>query len=93
MVTTDTIKELRDSTGVSVMQCKSALEEAGGDKEKALAILKKKGVEAALEKSDRNLNAGIIASYIHGTGTIGVMVELACETDFVSKNSEFKQLA
>ncbi|HEY4500478.1 MAG TPA: translation elongation factor Ts, partial [Candidatus Paceibacterota bacterium] len=54
---------------------------------------KKKGVEAALEKSDRNLNAGIIASYIHGTGTIGVMVELACETDFVSKNSEFKQLA
>ena len=65
MVTTDTIKELRDSTGVSVMQCKSALEEAGGDKEKALAILKKKGVEAALEKSDRNLNAGIITSYIH----------------------------
>ncbi|MDO8579517.1 MAG: elongation factor Ts [bacterium] len=93
MVNTDTIKELRDSTGVSVMQCKFALEEALGDKEKALIILKKKGIEAALKKSDRNLNAGIIASYIHSTGTIGAMVELACETDFVSKNSEFKQLA
>jgi len=93
MITTDAIKDLRDITGVSVMQCKKALEEAGGDKEKALVILKKKGALAAAKKSDRNLNAGVIASYIHSTGTVGVMVELACETDFVAKNVEFKQLA
>ncbi|MEK7607598.1 MAG: elongation factor Ts [Patescibacteria group bacterium] len=93
MITTDTIKELRHSTGVSVMQCKRALEEAHGDKEKALIILKKKGAEVAVKKGDRNLNAGAIASYIHSTGTLGVMVELACETDFVAKNPEFKQLA
>lgn len=92
MVTTDLIKELRDATGVSVMQCKKALEEAGGDKEKALVILKKKGAEAAAKKGDRTLNATQIASYIHSTGTVGVMVELACETDFVAKNPEFKQL-
>jgi elongation factor Ts len=93
MVTTDLIKELRDATGVSVMQCKKALEEAGGDKEKALVILKKKGAEAAAKKGDRTLNAGAIGAYIHSTGTVGVMVELACETDFVAKNPEFKQLA
>jgi elongation factor Ts len=93
MVTTDLIKELRDATGVSVMQCKKALEEAGGDKEKALVILKKKGAEAAAKKGDRTLAAGVIQSYIHSTGTVGVMVELACETDFVAKTAEFKQLA
>jgi elongation factor Ts len=93
MVTTDLIKELRDATGVSVMQCKKALEEAGGDKEKALVILKKKGAEAAAKKGDRTLNATQIAAYIHSTGTVGVMVELACETDFVAKNPEFKALA
>lgn len=93
MVTTDLIKELRDATGVSVMQCKKALEEAGGDKEKALVILKKKGAEAAAKKGDRTLGAGIVQAYVHNTGTVGVMVELACETDFVSKTAEFKQLA
>lgn len=92
MVTTDLIKELRDTTGVSVMQCKKALEEAGGDKDKALVILKKKGAEAAAKKGDRTLNAGAIQAYVHSTGTVGVMVELACETDFVAKNPEFKQL-
>ncbi|MDP1625166.1 MAG: elongation factor Ts [bacterium] len=93
MVTTDLIKELRDTTGVSVMQCKKALEEAGGDKDKALIILKKKGAEAAAKKGDRTLASGTIQSYIHSTGTSGVMVELACETDFVAKNDEFKKLA
>ncbi|HEY9480636.1 MAG TPA: elongation factor Ts [Candidatus Paceibacterota bacterium] len=93
MVTTDLIKELRDATGVSVMQCKKALEEAGGDKEKALVILKKKGAEAAAKKGDRTLGAGTIAAYVHSTGMVGSMVELACETDFVSKNPEFKALA
>jgi elongation factor Ts len=93
MVTTDLIKELRDATGVSVMQCKKALEEAGGDKEKALVILKKKGAESAANKADRTLKAGIIQAYIHSTGTVASMVELACETDFVAKTPEFKQLA
>lgn len=93
MVTTDLIKELRDATGVSVMQCKKALEESGGDKEKAIIILKKKGAEAAAKKGDRTLAAGVIQSYVHSTGTVGSMVEIACETDFVSKNEEFKQLA
>jgi elongation factor Ts len=93
MNTTDLIKELRDATGVSVMQCKKALEEAGGDKDKALVILKKKGAEAAAKKGDRTLGAGMIQAYIHSTGSVGVMVELGCETDFVAKNPDFKQLA
>ncbi|HEU0080993.1 MAG TPA: elongation factor Ts [Candidatus Paceibacterota bacterium] len=93
MVTTDLIKELREATGVSVMQCKKALEEAGGDKDKAIVILKKKGADAAAKKGDRTLNAVAIQAYIHSTGTVGVMVELACETDFVAKNPEFKELA
>ena len=93
MVTTDVIKKLRDETGVSVMQCKKALEEAGGDVAKAMVILKKKGADAAAKKADRTLNAGVIAAYIHATGNVGAMVEIACETDFVAKNPEFKQLA
>jgi elongation factor Ts len=93
MVTTDIIKELRDRTGVSVMQCKKALEEAGGDMEKAVVILQKKGADSAAKKLDRTLGAGVIQSYVHSTGTAGAMVELACETDFVSKNPEFKALA
>jgi len=75
------------------MQCKKALEDAGGDAEKALVLLKKKGVEIAGKKSDRTLDAGVIASYIHSNGTIGALVELWCETDFVAKNEEFKALA
>jgi elongation factor Ts len=93
MITTDQIKALREQTGVSVMQCKKALEEAGGDMEKALAILKEKSKEIAGKKSDRVLGAGHIATYVHSTGTIGAMVELVSETDFVSKNEEFKTLA
>ncbi len=90
---TDLIKDLRETTGVSVMACKKAIEEAGGDREKALVILKKKGAEAAAKKGDRTLAAGAIQAYIHSTGNVGVMVELACETDFVAKNEEFKNLA
>jgi elongation factor Ts len=93
MITTDAIKKLRDETGVSVMQCKKALEEAGGDVAKAVVILKKRGADAAAKKSDRILHAGVIASYVHATGNVGAMVELACETDFVAKNPEFKQIA
>ena len=93
MVTTDEIKQLRDKTGVSVMQCKKALEEAGGDMEKALIILAKQASASAEKKSERDLGAGTIAAYIHGEGSVGAMVELSCETDFVAKNEDFKKLA
>ncbi|KND48190.1 MAG: translation elongation factor Ts [Parcubacteria bacterium C7867-006] len=92
-ITTELVKELRDKTGVSVMQCKKALEETGGDIEKATALLLEKSAEIAGKKSDRTLGAGTIGSYVHSTGTVGVMVELLCETDFVAKNEEFKALA
>lgn len=92
-ITTELIKSLRDETGVSVMQCKKALEEAGGDIGKARMALRKKSGEIAAKKGDRTLGAGVIAAYIHSNGTVGAMVELACETDFVAKNDEFKRLA
>jgi len=87
------IKELRDQTGISVMQCKRALEEAQGDKEKALIILKQKRKEAADKKSDRTLGAGTVGVYVHNTNEVAAMVLLASETDFVSKNAEFVALA
>jgi elongation factor Ts len=93
MVTTEDIKSLRDATGVSVMQCKKALEEAGGDIEKAKIILRKVSKAAADKKQDRALAAGTIGSYVHGEGSIGVQVELLCETDFVARNDAFKALA
>ena len=92
-ITTEHIKELRDATGVSVMQCKKALEEAGGDMEKAKIVLQKQSKVAASKKGDRELGAGTVASYIHAGGTVGSLIELACETDFVSKNEEFQKLA
>lgn len=87
------IKALRDQTGISVMQCKKALEEAGGDMEKALIILKKKRSEAAEKKSDRELGAGSVGVYIHNTNEVAAMVLLSSETDFVAKNEEFITLA
>ncbi|MDB5254520.1 MAG: translation elongation factor Ts, elongation factor Ts [Parcubacteria group bacterium] len=92
-ISTAEIKALREETGLSIMQCRKALEDAGGDREKARIILQKKGGEIAAKKSDRNLGSGAIASYIHASGTIGVMLELSCETDFVAKNPEFKAIA
>ncbi len=91
-ITTDRIKELRELTGVSVMQCRKALEEAGGDLEKATVILKKHSAASAEKKADRSLAAGAIGSYTH-EGSIGAMVLLSCETDFVAKNPEFVALA
>lgn len=93
VITTEQIKELRNITGVSIMQCKKALEEVGGDIEKAQIILRKFSKNAADKKANRELKAGTIATYIHGDGTMASMVELLCETDFVSKNVEFKDLA
>lgn len=87
------IKALRDKTGISVMQCKKALEEAEGDMDKAQIILKKKRSEAADKKSDREQGAGIIGSYVHNTNEVAALVRLSCETDFVAKNEEFVTLA
>jgi len=92
-ITTELIKELRDATGLSIMQCKKALEEAEGDISKATILLQKKGAGIAAKKADRSLGAGRIVSYIHSTGNIGTLVELLCETDFVAKNEEFGVLA
>ena len=92
-ITTDVIKQLRDETGVSVMQCKKALEEAGGDVEKAKIILRKASVAIASKKADRELGAGVAAAYTHAGGSVVGAVVLACETDFVSKNEEFRKMA
>ncbi|MDZ7726356.1 MAG: elongation factor Ts [Candidatus Campbellbacteria bacterium] len=93
MATTEEIKTLREKTGISVMQCKKALEEAGGDMDKALIILTKKSGDIVSKKSDRELGAGVIKAYIHGGGTVGAMVELDSETDFVAKHEDFGKLA
>lgn len=93
MVTTDEIKKLRDETSVSIMQCKKALEEAGGDIEKAKVILRKQSATSATKKADRTLGAGVAAAYTHAGGTVVGAVVLASETDFVSKNEAFGKLA
>lgn len=93
MATTEEIKQLRDTTGVSVMQCKKALEEAGGDMEKAIVILRKIAAAGAGKKSDRALGAGVAAAYTHSGGQVVAAIVLGCETDFVSRNPEFQQIA
>lgn len=92
-VSSDQLKELRNKTGISVMQCKKALEEADGDMEKAAVILKKKGAEIADKKADREFGAGVIGVYTHNTNEVAAMVKLVCETDFVAKNEKFVNLA
>lgn len=91
-ISIDTIKQLREATGLSIMQCRKALEEADGDIEKAEVILRKRSSEAADKKSDRDIGAGAVGMYLHDKA-IGAMVLLASETDFVSKNPEFEALA
>lgn len=92
-ISADVVKELREKTGVSVMECKKALVEAHGDMEKALQILGARAAATVGKKADRTLSAGSVASYIHNTQTVGAMVLLSSETDFVSKNEEFVALA
>ena len=87
------IKQLRGETGVSFAECKKALEEAGGDIDKALVVLKKASLKTAEKKSERETGAGIIEAYIHLNGKVGALVDLRCETDFVAKNPEFKNFA
>lgn len=91
-ISLDIVKQLRDKTGVSIMQCRKALEEAEGDMDKAEVILKKRSGAAADKKADRELGAGAIGTYVHD-GVVGAMVLLSSETDFVSKNEEFGELA
>ena len=93
MILIDQVKQLRKKTNFSIMECKKALEETKGDEKKALKILEKKGAEKAVKKSDREAKQGLIEAYIHNNGKIGVILELNCETDFVARNEEFKQLA
>jgi elongation factor Ts len=92
-ITPEQVKELRDKTGVSVMECKKALEQAEGDMDAALKILGERAAASVGKKADRTLGAGTIAAYIHSNKQVGAMVSLACETDFVSKNEEFVALA
>lgn len=92
-ISAEMVKVLRDETGISVMQCKRALEEAGGDMEKARVALQAMSAAQAEKKADRTLGAGIIASYIHGNKKMGVLLELSCETDFVAQNEEFVSTA
>jgi len=87
------VKELRDLTGASIMDCRNALEEAKGNFEKAQEILKQKGQVIADKKESRETKAGLIEAYIHMNGKVGVLVDLRCETDFVAKNPLFKELA
>ncbi len=85
------VKELRNRTGAGIMDCKSALTEAGGDMDKAIEILRTKGLAKAAKKAGRIVSEGLIGSYIHAGGKIGVLVEVNCETDFVAKTDDFKQ--
>ena len=89
----DKIKKLREQTGTGVVEIKKALEEAKGDEEEAVKILRERGQEKAFKKSDRSTNEGIIASYIHSNRRVGAIIELLCETDFVARNNEFETLA
>jgi elongation factor Ts len=87
------VKQLREMTGAGILDCKKALEEAGGDLEKAAEILRKKGIAKAAKKASRETKEGIIHSYIHAGGRVGVLLELNCETDFVARNELFQELA
>jgi elongation factor Ts len=92
-ITAEQIKDLREKTQAGFADCKNALEEAKGDMKKAEEILRKKGFEKAAKKSDRETGQGLVESYVHQTGKVGVLVSLLCETDFVARTDEFKSLA
>jgi elongation factor Ts len=93
MITAELVKKLRDKTGASMMECKDALDKSNGDEIKALEILQEKGKMTAMKKSERTAKEGVIISYIHSNNKMGVLLELKCETDFVAKNQEFRDLA
>lgn len=89
-ISIDMIKELRDRTGAGILACREALEETNGDLEKAVALLRERGLAAAAKKADRETHDGVLDLYNHGDGRVGVMVEVNCETDFVARTEEFR---
>jgi elongation factor Ts len=89
-ITSKMVKDLRDKTAAGMMDCKKALTETGGDMEKAVDLLRQKGLAVAAKRAGRATSEGVVATYIHAGGNLGVMVELGCETDFVAKNEEFR---
>ena len=91
-ITAAAVKELRERTGAGFMDCKRALEEAGGDIDKAIASLREKGLAAAAKKAGRDAREGLVSSYIHTGGRVGVLIEVNCETDFVARTDEFQKL-
>jgi elongation factor Ts len=93
MVDINLLKKLRNETSVSLADCRKALEESKNDYKKALELLKKSGLEKAAKKADRETSQGLIESYIHQNGRVGVLLEILCETDFVARTSEFKNIA
>ncbi len=92
-VTAEQVKELREKTGAGIMDCKKALAEADGDVDKAIEILRKKGMATAQKKVGRETKEGLVEAYIHPGSRLGVLVEINCETDFVARTDDFKQLA
>ncbi len=93
MIKASEVKQLREITGAGMMDCKKALEEAGGAMDEAIKLVKERGLAKAEKKADRLTNQGYVGSYVHSNGLIGALVELQCETDFVARNDEFKKLA
>jgi len=91
-ITADLVKELRDRTGAGFMDCKRALTESSGDLDKATAILREQGLAAAAKKAGREAREGLVSSYIHTGGRVGVLIEVNCETDFVARTDEFQKL-
>ncbi len=92
-ITTDMIKELRAATGAGILDCRKALTEADGDFQKAVDYLREKGMATAAKRADREASQGVVELYSHGGGRVGVMVEVNCETDFVARSDQFRQLA
>jgi elongation factor Ts len=91
-VSAELVKKLREISGAPMLECKKALEEAGGDQEKAFTVLRKRGQAVAAKKAGRATSEGVVGSYIHAGGKMGVLIEVNCESDFVARNEEFQQL-
>jgi len=92
-ITTEQIKELREATGVGILDCRKALEQANGDFDKAVDFLREKGLATAAKRADRQASDGVVELYSHGNGRVGVMVEVNCETDFVARSEQFRTFA
>jgi len=91
-ITAAAVRDLRERTGAGMMDCKRALDEAGGDMDKAIALLRERGLAAAAKKAGRDAREGLISSYIHTGGRVGVLIEVNCETDFVARTEQFQKL-